>query len=205
MINMDWTRLADDETLERTSSALKAKGFEVIILNHGEEAKKKVLELIPQGAEVFNATSMTVSAIGLDKEINESGRYDSVRNKLNSMDRNTQGREMRKLGAAPDWIIGSVHAVTEDGKALIASASGSQLPGYSYSAGHVIWIVGTEKIVNNLEQGIARIFEHVLPLESERARKAYGAPGSSVNELLIVEKQRPGRVTLIFVKEKLGF
>ena len=31
------------------------------------------------------------------------------------MDRETQDREMRKLGAAPDYIIGSAHAVTEDG------------------------------------------------------------------------------------------
>ena len=34
------------------------------------------------------------------------------------MDRETQDREMRKLGAAPDYIIGSAHAVTEDGQVV---------------------------------------------------------------------------------------
>ncbi len=99
-----------------------------------------------------------------------------------------------------------MHAVTEDGKVLIASNSGSQLPAYAYGSGHVIWVVGAQKIVKNLDEGIKRIYEHSLPLESERARKAYGVPGSAVNKLLIINKEIiPGRITMILTKEKLGF
>jgi hypothetical protein len=42
------------------------------------------------------------------------------------MDREMQHREMRVLAALPDYVVGSVHALTEGGSLLIASASGSQ-------------------------------------------------------------------------------
>ena len=198
-------KLADEETIKRTVAALKANGIEVFVTENGEEAKKKVFEILPEGAEVMDMTSMTLDEIGISKEILESGRFNSIRKKLNAMNWKTQIAEMRKLGAAPDWAVGSVHAVTEDGKVLIASATGSQLSAYSYGSGRVIWVVGAQKIAKNLDEGIKRIYEYTFPLEDARARKVYGF-GSGVNKLLIVNKEfAPGRITLIFVKEKLGF
>ncbi len=201
----EWDELADDSAIEKTVSALKANGISALVVENAEEARKKVLELLPQGAEVMNMSSVTLETTGIAKEINESGKFDSAKKKLYSMDRNTQGREMMKFGAAPDWTVGSVHAVTEDGKVLIASATGSQLPAYAYAAGKVIWVVGTQKIVKNFAEGMKRIEEYVFPLEDARARKAYGM-GSGVNKMLIVNKEfSPERITLVFVKEKLGF
>ena len=62
-----------------------------------------------------------------------------------AMDRQTQGAEMRRMGAGPDIAIGSVHAITEQGEVFIASASGSQLAAYAFGAGTVIWVVGSQK------------------------------------------------------------
>ena len=201
-----WGELAERSRVERVMVALKANGMDAYFVETGEQAKKKALELIPASAEVMNMSSVTVDSIGLSKEILESGRFNAVRKKLMSMDRKTQGGEMQKLGAAPDWVVGSVHAVTENGEALIASQSGSQLPAYSYGASHVVWVVGAQKIVKDREEGMRRIYEYILPLESERAKKAYGAAGSAVNKLLIINKEvKSGRITLIFVNETLGF
>lgn len=203
---MKWEELASADALNAATKALGANGISAIVVENGEEAKKKAMELIPKGAEVFTVTSTTVASIGLDKEINESGSYASVRKRLSGMDRNTQGKEMAELGSAPEWVVGSVHAVTEDGSAIIASQTGSQLSSYAYGAQHIIWIVGTQKIVKDLDEGMRRIYEHSLPLEGERAKKAYGAPGSAVNKLLIVKKEVvPNRTTMILVKERLGF
>lgn len=200
-----WDRLADKATVERTMAALKANGIEAFFVQTGEKAKEKALDLIPQGAGVFNMTSMTLETIGVDKEILESGKWESVRNKLNAMDRKTQRGRMQEIGAAPEWAIGSVHAVTEEGQVMIASRSGSQLPAYAYGANHVIWVVGTHKIVRNLDEGFRRVYERSLLLEDARARKAYGT-GSSVNKILIINREAmPERITLIFVSEVLGF
>ena len=204
-INEQYAKLADDAAIQKTAEALKKNGISVIVVETEEEAKKKVLELLPQDAEVMNMTSMTLEAINVASELNESERFNSVHNKLNTMDQKTQGAEMRRLGAAPEWVVGSVHAVTEDGHVLVASASGSQLPAYAYAAGHVIWVIGTQKIVKNTEEGMKRLYEYSFPLEDERALKAYGMH-SGVNKILIVNKEFvPERITAIFVKKKLGF
>lgn len=198
--------LADDTMIEKTIEALRQNGIESSVVATGAEAKEKVLSIIPHGAEVMTMSSVTLDSIGVTYEINSSGRYQPVRDKLSGMNRDTDRIAMLKLGAASEWAVGSVHAVTQDGHILIASNTGSQLPAYGYSSAHVIWIVGTQKIVATVDEGIRRIYEYTLPLESERAKKAYGVPGSAVNKLLIINKEVvPGRLTVIFVKEKLGF
>src|SRR3989442_1135028 len=116
-----WETLASDSEIEQTINSLKKNGIEAIVVNNGKEAKQKVLEMLPKNAEVFNSTSVTLDMIGLSKEIVE-GNFNSVRKKLMSMDRNSQSKEMKQMGSAPEWMVGSVHAVTQDGKVLIASA-----------------------------------------------------------------------------------
>lgn len=203
-----WNQLADKETIDRTIEALKSSGITAKIVENAKEAKEEVLKLIPQGAEVMTMSSTTLDTIGLSEEINKKGsKFKPIRDKLYAMDRVTQGQEMNRLGAAPEYALGSVHAVTEEGVVLIASNSGSQLPAYAYGASHVIWVVGTQKIVKDTDEGIKRIYEYVLPLESVRANKAYNiTTGSNVSKLLIInEEVNPNRLTIIFVGEVLGF
>ncbi|MDD5456246.1 MAG: LUD domain-containing protein [Candidatus Margulisbacteria bacterium] len=203
---VEWDKLADNESLQNSIANLEKNGISVFVVNSGVEAKAKVMELIPQGAEVMNMSSTTLEQIGINKEFAETSTYISVRKQLLAMDRKTQSREMLKIGAAPEWAIGSVHAITENGEIIIASQTGSQLPAYAYGATHVIWVAGTQKIVSHLEQGFKRVYEYCLILESERAKKAYGASGSSVNKMLVINKEiTAGRIQLVLVKEKLGF
>ena len=200
-----WDKLANEKSIRKTVEALKVHGIESIIVENGKDAKKKVLEILPKGAEVMNMSSTTLEEIGITKEIMESGNYNPVKKKLMSMDRKTHGREMNKLGAAPEWAVGSVHAVTEDGSVLIASNTGSQLPAYAYGASKVLWVVGIQKIVKDVQEGIKRVYDYSQKLESERMKRLYGIP-SFVSKLLIINKEIiPGRITMILVKEKLGF
>jgi hypothetical protein len=196
--------LPHPEVVSKVVAALKANGINASLAQNGEDAKAKVLALIPEGAEVMTMTSVTTDTLGISQELNESGRYNPVRHKL--YDKHTDPKVKRQLGAAADYVVGSVHAVTEDGHVLIASNTGSQLPGYAYAGGKVIWVVGVQKIVKDFNDGLKRIYDHVLPLESDRARKAYGTSGSNVSKLLVVNKEvNPDRLTLIFVPEAIGF
>ncbi len=203
--NEKYNKLAAEQSIQKTVKALGSNNFKVEVVKNKDEARKKVLDLLPAEAEVFTMTSQTLAVIGIDKEINESGRYNAVRPKLFAMNKKTQAREMAKLGAAPEWVIGSVQAVTEDGHLLIASNTGSQLPAEAYAGEKVIFVVGTQKIVKDINEGIKRIYQYSYPLEDERARKAYGIP-SGVNKILIINKEViPDRITVILVKEQLGF
>lgn len=204
-----WNKLADENTIAHTIDALNANGINAIVVDGASHAKAKVLELIPKGSEVMNMTSVTLDITGISDLINNSGKFDSVKNKLSKMNRETEGKQMQMLGAAPDFTIGSVHAVTENGQVIVASNTGSQLGAYVYGSPHVIWVVGTQKIVKDIDQGLKRISDYVRPLESERARKAYGLPdtyNSFVSKILIFNKEvKTARITLIFVREILGF
>ncbi|HZM21111.1 MAG TPA: LUD domain-containing protein [Anaerolineales bacterium] len=203
--NREFAKLVDNKQIERVVKALEANGIHAVIAENGEEAKHMFFEMIPEGSEVFLGASVTLETLGIKDIIDKSGRYDAIRPKMFAMDRETQGREIRKLGGAPDFAAGSVHAVTEEGLVMIASNTGSQLGPYASGAGKVIWVVGAQKIVKDLDEGFRRIYEYNLPLETEHMRQLYNA-GTGVNKMLIINREiRPNRITMIIVKEQLGF
>ncbi|OGT48134.1 MAG: hypothetical protein A3E82_06720 [Gammaproteobacteria bacterium RIFCSPHIGHO2_12_FULL_38_11] len=198
--------IPSDQIIKKTAEALQKNGMTTYIVDNGETAKQKVLSLIPLDAEVMNMTSVTLDTIGLSKEIAESGKYFSARKKSYTLDEKKQSKEIHQLRSIPDWTVGSVHAVTEDGSIMVASQSGSQLAAYTFGSDHLIWVIGAQKIVKNVDEGFKRIYEHCLPLESKRAQEAYGVPGSAVNKIFILNKEiKKDRITVILVKEKLGF
>ena len=200
-----FTEAAPGRRLERAAAALTAHGFTVEILDDAAAARTRVRELIPEGAGVFTAASETLRLSGIDEDINGSGRYDAVKPRILAMDRATRTDEIRRLCAAPDVVVGSVHAVTETGSLVVASGTGSQLPGYSGGAARAIWIAGAQKVVPDLSTALRRVEDHCLPLENARALKAYGTP-SAVNRLLILNAEhRPGRGTVLLLRESIGF
>ena len=134
----------------------------------------------------------------------ERDEYIALKPILWSMDRATQGKQIRQLGAAPDVMVGSVHAITADGQIVTASASGSQVTAYAGGAGQVVYVVGSQKLVPDLDTAFARIEEYVLPLEDARAQVAYGMH-SAINKLLIVRGDAPGRTSVVLVKDAIGF
>jgi L-lactate utilization protein LutC len=207
MKNDKYTTLATSFVIDTTIAALKKNNISAMVVDTEEEAITQATSLIPEGSEVMTATSKTLEKLGLDTFFNDSGKYNSIKSQLKKLNREHDGLKMQKLGAAPEYVIGSVHAVTKDGKIVIASGSGSQLPSYSYSAPNVIWIVSTKKIVSDVEEGLDRIYQHILPLEDERMKEVYGPEsGSTPRKILIINSElNPKRINIVFVKKNLGF
>ncbi|MGK5558045.1 LUD domain-containing protein [Actinomadura kijaniata] len=200
-----FTDPAPAQLLERTAAALTARGFTVEILDDAAAARTRVKDLIPEGASVFTGASETLRLSGIDADINGGGRYRAVKPRLLAMDRATQMDEIRRLSATPDVIVGSVHAVTETGSLVIASGSGSQLPGYAGGAARAIWIVGAQKVVPDLPTALRRVEDHCLPLEDARTQAVHGWP-SAINRLLILNAEyAPGRGTVLLLREAIGF
>jgi hypothetical protein len=201
----EFTGLASGERIAKAAAALERNGIRSLLAATGADARGLVRSLLVDGAEVYNNTSLTLEVIGVADDIERSGRYRPLRLRLYRMDREMQQREMRTLAASPDYVVGSVHALTEGGSLLIASASGSQLGPLASGAGQAILVIGAQKIVRDVPAGMRRIYEYCYPLEDARARQAYGVP-SGVNNILIINKVViPGRVTAIIVNERLGF
>jgi LUD domain len=195
---------APAQRLERAATALTAHGFAVEILDDAAAARTRIKDLIPEGASVFTGASETLRLSGIEEDINNSGRYDALKSRP-PMDRATQRNEIWAALSTPDVIVGSVAAVTETGSLVVASASGSQLPGYAGGSARAIWIVGAQKVVPDLSTALRRVEEHCLPLESERAMKVYGQP-SAINRLLILNAEPdPGRGIVLLLRKAIGF
>ncbi|MGB6500630.1 MAG: LUD domain-containing protein [Thermoplasmata archaeon] len=199
-------RLPDASVVASTAQHLEANGFRVIVASSGTEARAAVEKLLPNGAEVFDSTSVTLDSTGISRMIQESGKYRPLRPTLLRLRAEGKKFEQRRLGSSPDFVVGSVHAITESGQVVVASGSGSQLAPYAFGAEHVVWVVGTQKIVRDLDEAFRRIYDYALPKESERVRAAYGIPGSSVSKLLIMNREFDAeRITVVLVNERLGY
>jgi acyl-CoA hydrolase len=198
------TALPDEETLAATTVSLEEHGFSVEVVDDLDAARRAVLARIPNGASVMTNTSVTLDETGIAEAINSGGLYESVRTKLLALDYETERREMKAIGGQPDFALGSVHAVTQDGTLLVASASGSQLGQYAWEADQVIFVVGAQKLVPTVEDGRERIFKHSLPLEDARAYAAYGM-NSRVGKILEIRQEDPGRIHVVIVRKAVGF
>lgn len=201
-VNEAFGRVADPAAVDRAAEGLRARGFEAHVVPDGAAARELLLSMVPDGAEVGEGASATLDEIGVT-EIIEGGRYNAVRVKTRAMDRATQMREIRKLGSAADFQLNSVHALTEGGQMIIASATGSQLAPIAMGAGRVILVVGAQKVVPDLETAYRRLDEYAFPIEDARAQAAYGMH-SSVRKLLLLNGDFPGRTTVILIREVVG-
>jgi L-lactate utilization protein LutC len=200
-----YARLATDAQLETAAAHLRERGFEALIVPTAEDARREVLSRVPSGSEVFDGTSRTLAEAGIVEALTARSDVTMLRPRALALDRKTQMVEFRRITQVPGVIVGSVHAITEAGEVLVASATGGQLGPYAFGAGRVIWVVGAQKVVPTFADGMDRIERYSFPLEDARARVAYGV-GSSINRILILRRDYPpGRTTAILVKQKLGF
>ncbi len=195
---------APPDALEQVASVLRSHNIDAIVVDAADAARDAVLALIPEGAEVHSGKSKTLEDVGLYGELVDSGRYDAVRGRMAAMDRATQGREIRKLSAAPDFMLGSVAAITADGTLVAASATGSQLAAYAAGAGSLILVVGSQKLVPDLDAAMRRIRDVVFPWENDRVRERLGVDTALEKVLLILGEWRPGRTTVVLVREPVG-
>ena len=194
---------ASEAHLQRVAERLREQNIEVVVVDAGPDALEAVLERVPLGTEVYSGKSLTLEETGIFTALHD-GRYDAIRPRLQAMDRATQGREMRKLGQVPDTIVGSVAAVTDDGWLVAASATGNQLAGYAAGAGRVILVVGSQKIVPDLDAALRRIDEVVFPYEDARVRSTLGVGTKLEKVLLLRGEWSEGRTTVVFVREPVG-
>lgn len=196
--------LPDDKTVSETTNAMEANGFSVEVVDDLDAARRAVLARIPEGASVVTNSSVTLQATGIVQAIDEGGPYDSGRTKMLALDRATQMREIRAIMGQPEFSLGSVHAITRDGTLVIASGTGSQFASYAFGAANVIFVVGAQKLVPDLDAAHERIYKHCLELENARVMEAYGM-SSRVGKILEIHQEHPGRIHVVLIRKRVGF
>lgn len=203
---MEWVKLASEKDLNKTADSIRARGINVIIVKNKEEALEKLKAIIPKGAEVYSGSSTTLNEIGFTEYL-KSGNHSwkNLHEEVFKEKDNSKQFELRRKYITSQYFLGSVNAISKNGELVACDNSGSRVGAYHFAAKNVILVAGAQKITDSLESAMKRIREYVLPLEDARARKAYGM-GSNTSKWIIIEKEIiSNRITLILVKEKLGF
>lgn len=203
-----WETLPNEETIARTIDAVKSRGINAELVSSSQEALERVTRMIPDGAELMTGASKTLEEIGfIDMLKTGAHNWKNLKDQILAEKDPVKQAEMRRRSVSVDYFLGSVHAISENGEIITVSASGSQIPSYSYTSKNVIWVAGAQKIVRNLEDGLKRVREYSLTRESARMR-SLGFPGSVIAKILIVERepaQMQRKLSLFLVNQKLGF
>lgn len=199
-----FTAMPDEQTLAETVAALEERGIGVELVGDLDAAREVVLARIPDGSSVMTNPSVTLEATGIARVVDDGERYDSARNRGLALDRATQLQEIKAIMGQPDFALGSVHAITRDGTLVIASALGSQLASYAFGAASVIFVVGAQKLVPDLDAARKRIYQHSFRLEDARTLEVYGT-NSRVGKILEIHEEDPGRIHVVLIRAVVGF
>jgi len=200
-----WTKTPEEETLNSAAEAIAARGITVIVVDDKKAALEKIKELVPEGAEIMNGSSTTLIEIGFIDFLNsDKHRWRNLHEGILKESDDEKRNDLRRKSVTAGYFLASVNAIAKTGELVACDASGSRVGAFPFAAKRLILVAGYQKITDSLEDAMRRVREYVYPMEDARARKAYGMP-SSLGKWVIIEKDFPGRTTLILVKEKLGF
>lgn len=205
---MNYTQLASTESINKTIASLKERGHMPEFVETRAEALDLIKKLIPENASVMNGSSRTLEEIGFTQYLKDGQHgWDNLHEKILAEKDPAKQAILRKQSVLSEFYLGSASAIAETGEIVIGSNSGSQLPHLVFTSPNLILIVGVQKITPDLDSAMARVKEHVLPLENQRMKDA-GMGGSFLSKMLVINKEQPfmGRKShIILVNEKLGF
>jgi L-lactate utilization protein LutB len=201
-----WNAIPKDEVVEKTAKAIESRGIRVIIAKSADDALAILKKVIPDGAEVMNGSSTSLIEIGYEDYIsgNQSG-WKLMHTVITAENNDNKRAELRRKSVAADYFISSANAIAQTGEIVACDASGSRVGAWPFAAGHLILVVGINKIVPNLEDALNRVRQYAYPLENARAQRAYGTPSMIGKCVIFSHEKNEGRVILILVKEALGY
>jgi len=201
-----WNRIPSSDIVKKTVHEIEKRGIKVILSPNGEEALSALKKIIPPGAEVMNGSSTTLIEIGFEEYVShgQSG-WKIMHTSITAENDDRKRAELRRKSVTADYFLSGANAIASTGEIIACDASGSRVGAWPFAAGHLILVVGINKIVPTLEDGLNRIWHFAYRLENARAMKAYGTPSMIGKCVILAHEKNEGRVTLILIKEALGY
>ena len=146
--------------------ALKKNGFEAEYCATGADAAQRLLELIPEAASVGFGGSWTLKAIGISEKLAERGNtiLDHGAPGLSNEER----QDVRKKQLTCDVFLSGTNAVTLDGRLVNRDGNGNRVAAMIFGPGKVIVVLGTNKIVKDLDAAEERIQMVAAPVNNKR-------------------------------------
>lgn len=193
---------------------LEARKMEGYYCPDKESAKAKVLELIgPNKKVVTYGGSMSLDEVGVKEAVEEAGHDLLRREKYVTPE---EKRECFAKQTLADVFMMSTNAITLDGELVNIDGSGNRVACLAFGPNEVIVVAGMNKVVSNVEEGIARSRNFAAPPNTVRLGcdtpcAKIGQCGNCLNDticcqLVVTRASRvPGRIKVILVGEELGY
>lgn len=201
---------------KKVVSTLKARHYNALYVDTLEEAKKIILDTIPEGASVAMGGSVTLNEIDMIGEMRR-GNYAFI-DRFAAPNFEEEVACYRE-GLLADYFLCGTNVITEEGYLMNIDSSGNRVASMIFGPKNVIVVAGFNKIVKNMEEGFRRL-ENIAPMNCKRLKGHNNAPcvetGTCVdclipermcNYVTIIKQggKFPGRLTVIVVGEELGF
>ena len=203
------------EDIQKTVDALEGNNIECFVVEDKQAALEKALELIPEASTVGLGGSVTVEQVGLLQELRTGNYtlYDQYEPDIDMM----ENMKRRKQGMMAQYFVAGTNAITMDGQLVNVDGIGNRVGAQMFGPDKVILVAGTNKIVKDVHEAFDRLARVAGPINAERvgAQTPCADTGECIdcdspmricNLYTIIRRMMlPGRLTLILVKESLGF
>lgn len=195
---------------QKLISSFQKRNIEGYYCETKEDACKKALSLIPQGACVSCGGSATLEEIGLiDALRNESYHFLDP----NGVEGSVQKDKIAHQALAADIYFMSTNAITEEGELVNADGYGNRVSALIFGPKNVIVIAGLNKVEPTIDTAILRVkkqaarmillkFKNDYPSIEALDKVAEGAAGQLV---ITNNSASKGRIKVILVGESVGF
>ena len=195
---------------------LEKRNMEGVFCETKEYALAKALSYIKEGSSVTWGGSMSISEIGLMDAV-KNGNYEIIdRSVAKNYD---EQREIFSKAVLADYYLMSSNAITLDGELINIDGTGNRVACLTYGPKNVIMIVGMNKVVNDVEDGIKRVRNFASPPNTlrlglktpcsmtGRCGDCYGDT-CICSQIVVTRRQSAamrGRIKIILVGESLGY
>ena len=181
----------------------------------GEEAVRRVSDLIADGSSVTWGGSDTVRSLGIPAALKSRGT-------LTVLDRDTvstpeEKEAMYRRAFSADVYLTSANALSEDGVIVNIDGNGNRVAAISWGPRKVIFVIGLNKVAQTVEAALARARSTASPINAQRfdiqtpcridgSCHNCNSPESICSYIHLLRNSRnEGRHVVVLVGEELGY
>ncbi len=206
--------MMDEVTKQRLIENFRSNHINVEVFDSLEDAKERILDVIPASLAIGIGNSITLKKMNLSKILNDRGNivYDKTLAKTSD-----ESKILKKKSLLADWYISGTNAISTDGHIVNIDHSGNRVAAMLYGPDHVIIVVGINKIVGSLDEAINRAKNIAAPLNAKRA--GHHPPCVKLNKcidchsnekvcnsiVIIKGQENKERMRLFIVNEEVGY
>jgi L-lactate utilization protein LutB len=193
---------------------LKRRHIEGFYCPTGEDAVKKVSELIADGSSVTWGGTMTVRDLGIPEALKRRGTLEVIDRDLATTAEDKQAMYLRAFST--DVYLSSANAISEDGVIVNIDGNGNRVAAITWGPKKVIFVIGLNKVAQTVEAALARArstaspvnaarFDIKTPCQTDGVCHNCNSADSICNYVHFLRNSPRGRHQVVLVGEDLGY